>query len=289
MIYVLHHFAALVLAGLVAGYLRRAQWLSLRPRLAVALWQAIALTIVVSAVSGLLALGLIPLRQGIVPGLLSVAAAPPDPLGTLAITAGLVLAAGLTGQQLWCAFRVARQRARHRNLLALLAEPRDGALFLDHPLPVAYCVPGRTAEIVLSTGAQTLLTADELAAVLAHEEAHLRERHDVALAPFTALARLFSRCRGLSADIHLLLEMRADDRAARRHGRDTVAAALEKFLAHGAATTPPGALGAAAATTYRIDRLRRPPSTGPRVQPTLVTAAVLTVLATPLSLLLTPF
>ncbi|MEU4523777.1 M56 family metallopeptidase [Amycolatopsis sp. NPDC024027] len=289
MIYVLHHVAALVLAGLAAGYLRRARWTGLRPWLAVALWQAIALTIVVSAVSGLLALGLMPLRRGIVPGLLAFATTPPDPLRTLAITAGLALAAGLAGQQLWCAIRVARQRARHRNLLALLAEARDGALFLDHPLPVAYCVPGRTAEIVLSTGARALLTDGELAAVLAHEHTHLRERHDLALAPFTALARLFPRCHGVSADIHLLLEMRADDRAARRHGRDTVAAALEKFRAHGAAAAPPGTLGAAAATTYRIDRLRRPPTTGPRVLPAFVTATVLTVLATPLSLLLTPF
>lgn len=288
MIYVLHHLAALVLAGLAAGYLRRARWPVLRPRLAVALWQAVALTIVVASVSGLLALGLMPLRQGIVPGLFSFAADPRDPLGALAIVTGLALAAALTGQQLWCAVRVARQRARHRNLLALLAEPRGGTLVLDHPLPVAYCVPGRTAEIVLSTGARSLLTDGELAAVLAHEHAHLRERHALALAPFAALARLFPGCRRLSADIHLLLEMRADDRAARRHGRDTVAAALEKFRAHGAAAAPPGALGAAAATTYRIDRLRRPPVSGPRVLPWLVTAAVLTLLATPLSLLLTP-
>ncbi|WP_410643507.1 M56 family metallopeptidase [Amycolatopsis sp. lyj-346] len=288
MIYVLHHLAALLLAGLAAGYLRRARWPVLRPRLAVALWQAIALTIVVAAVSGLLALGLVPLRQGIVPGLFSFAAAPPDPLGALAITAGLALAAALAGQQLWCAVRVARQRARHRDLLALLAEPRGDALVLDHPRPVVYCVPGRTAEIVLSTGARSVLTDGELAAVLAHEHAHLRERHDLALAPFAALARLFPRCRRLSADIHLLLEMRADDRAARRHGRDTVAAALEKFRAHGAAAPPPGTLGAAAATTSRIDRLRRPPATGPLVLPWLVTATVLTLLATPLSLLLTP-
>lgn len=289
MIYVLHHVAALVLAGLAAGYLRRARWPSLRPRLAVALWQAIALTIVVSAVSALLALGLMPLRRGILPGLLSFTTARPDPLAALAITAGLALAAGLIAQQLWCAVRVARQRARHRSLLALLAEPCDGALVVDHPLPVAYCVPGRTAEIVLSTGARRLLTDGELAAVLAHEHAHLRERHDLALAPFTALARLFPRCRRLSADIQLLLEMRADDRAARRHGREAVATALEKFRAHGAAATPPGTLGAAAATTSRIDRLRRPPATGPRLLPALVTATVVTVLATPLSLLLTPF
>ncbi|MDQ7803451.1 hypothetical protein Q5425_06895 [Amycolatopsis sp. A133] len=46
---------------------------------------------------------------------------------------------------------------------------------------------------------------------------------------------------------------------------------LRLGLSHGAAAAPPGTLGAAAATTHRIDRLRHPQAAGPRVLPRLVT------------------
>ena len=292
MIYVWHHVGALVLAVLTAGYLRRARWVGQRPGLAVALWQATGLTMIVALVSGLVALGLMPFGQGIVPGLVSFAAAPRAPLPTAAVSAGLALACWLVGHQVRCAIRIARQRARHGDLLTLLADDREDATVLDHPLALAYCLPGRHRRIVISAGARDLLTGREFAAVLAHERAHLAERHHLALAPFTAVTRLFPRWRTLArivADIHVLLEMRADDHAARDHGRSAVIAALEKFRAHGAVTTPPGTLAAGTtAVQRRIDRLRRPPARHHRVLPILVTAAVITLFATPLSLLLAP-
>ena len=87
-----------------------------------------------------------------------------------------------------------RARQRQRVLLSLLAhgDPKvPGALVVDHPAAAAYCLPGLRSAIVISAGALDLLDADELAAVLAHERAHLRERHDLVLLPFLALLRAF--------------------------------------------------------------------------------------------------
>ena len=92
------------------------------------------------------------------------------------------------------AVAVLRDRRRHRALLSLLAhgDPKvPGALVVDYPAAAAYCVPGLRSRIVISAGALDLLDQAELAAVLAHERAHLRERHDLVLLPFTALARAF--------------------------------------------------------------------------------------------------
>ena len=114
---------------------------------------------------------------------------------------------------------VLRARQRQRELLSLLAhgDPKvPGALVVDHPAAAAYCLPGLRSAIVISAGTLDLLDADELAAVLAHERAHLRERHDLVLLPFLALLRAF-RWAGIARQAYravgLLVEMHADDRA----------------------------------------------------------------------------
>ncbi len=53
----------------------------------------------------------------------------------------------------------------------------DPAVVLDDPRPAAYCVPGRPGTIVLTSGALAVLDPAQLAAVLAHERAHLAGRH----------------------------------------------------------------------------------------------------------------
>ena len=97
---------------------------------------------------------------------------------------------------------VLRARRRHRALLSLLAhgDPKvPGALVVDYPAAAAYCVPGLRSRIVISAGALALLDQAELAAVLAHERAHMRERHDLVLLPFTALGRAFPLVAARSA------------------------------------------------------------------------------------------
>lgn len=155
-------------------------------------------------------------------------------------------------------------RLAGRKLPAALA-PRDmsapAAVVLDSPRAVAYCVPGRPAAIVLSTGALALLDPAQLTAVLAHERAHLAARHHALISLARALALtfpavpLFTRA---PAEISRLAEMCADDASARRTGRHTLLTAL---LAMGTgAAVPPAALAAAGhEVTARVQRLLDPP------------------------------
>lgn len=53
----------------------------------------------------------------------------------------------------------------------------SSAVVLDSAQPAVYCVPGRPATIVLTTGALAVLDEPQLLAVLAHERAHLAGRH----------------------------------------------------------------------------------------------------------------
>lgn len=64
---------------------------------------------------------------------------------------------------------------------------RQGAWrVLDGPLPLAYCLPRLAPRVVLSYAALQALSAEQVRAVLAHEQAHLRARHDLVLESFTA-------------------------------------------------------------------------------------------------------
>ncbi|MCM3883481.1 M56 family metallopeptidase [Frankia sp. R82] len=131
-----------------------------------------------------------------------------------------------------------------------LCEHRDRAgirlRILDHPIAVAYCVPGvRHARVVVSRGLLNTLSADELDAVLAHEAAHVAGRHDLVIQPFVAWERTFpflGPAREATAAVSLLVEMLADDAAGRRTSRRALARALARI---GVTRTPvpAGALG----------------------------------------------
>jgi Zn-dependent protease with chaperone function len=178
------------------------------------------------------------------------------------------LAAGATLLALLCSVLVEasagvqRARRRQRVLLRLLAhgDPKvPGALVVDHAGAAAYCVPGLRSAIVISAGTLDLLDQAELAAVLAHERAHLRERHDLVLLPFTALLHAFPRS-GLARQVYrtvaLLVEMLADDYALRHRP------ALIRVGTVGLVSAPSGALAVAAGSeevAARVSRLLAPP------------------------------
>src|SRR4051794_27712216 len=156
-------------------------------------------------------------------------------------------------------------RARHDNrvLVDLLASPNlllRGASVVDHDVPLAYCLPGLRPRLVLSRGTLDLLCADELQAVVAHEQAHLAQRHDLVVLLFVALAATFPAVPAVStaqAEVALLVELMADDHAARRHDRAELARALWKIGTGGA---PAGALGIAGEDALvRARRLLEPP------------------------------
>ena len=130
---------------------------------------------------------------------------------------------------------------------------------------------GHVATIVISAGVLNLLNADELAAVMAHERAHLRERHDLVLLPFTALLRAFGWAgvaRQARQAVGLLIEMHADDRALRHRPARELATALLRVGAAGGGPAPAGALAASGsqlpcevaarvARPYRYDEAQR--------------------------------
>jgi Zn-dependent protease with chaperone function len=182
-----------------------------------------------------------------------------------AVTGGLLLSAAAT---LWPAgwvtahLATARQeRRRTRDALALVSRDDDtlGATLVEADVAAAYCLPGRHGRIVLTTGAVKALDADELEAVIAHERAHLRERHHLAVAAANGLASAFPRVPLFAAaavEIARLVELRADDVAAGDTDHVSVAAALVTLAGMSA---PQAALAAAACGgAARVTRLLAP-------------------------------
>ncbi len=211
-------------------------------------------------------------------------------LGALAVAGVIVL------RLLWCLggvmYRSRARRARHRALVDLLDRAErhgdldaagPGALrVLDGPLPFAYCLPGRSPRVVVSDGALRVLTAGQIAAVLAHEQAHLRRRHDLVTESFTAFHRAVPaplRSRAPLDAVNLLLEMLADDAARARHGPGPLREALRTMA--GAVAPGPDAEGPGGNRDEEAERRRRlerlaPGAPGPDAR---ITAAVLALAA----------
>jgi Zn-dependent protease with chaperone function len=262
---------AVVLGALGPRLLEHAAWSDRAPRLGILAWQAAtasvlgalvlaSLTLVVPA--GATSHGLAHFLRVCQMMLQAGYGGVDQPVGALL---GLAVAAGLmswTGGHVISALATsARHRRRHVEMLAILARRRPDldALVIDHDQPLAYCLGGRHRCVVLTTGALERLQGDQLAAVLAHERAHLRGRHDLAVNLAVAVSRafpgvpLFGRAR---SEIARLVELLADDAAARRHDRVSVAAALVT-LAEG--RPPTVALGAGGHTALlRVRRMLAP-------------------------------
>jgi Zn-dependent protease with chaperone function len=150
----------------------------------------------------------------------------------LAVTVAAALALWRYGRRVQRAGRRSREHAEVARI-AGRALAGTGAVVLDDPRPAAYCVPGRplarTGPIVLTSGALAVLDTAQLAAVLAHERAHLAGRHHAIVTATRGLTAAFPAVplftRG-AAEVARLTEMSADDAAARRAGRGPLAAAL---------------------------------------------------------------
>lgn len=237
---------AAVLTVLAAPHvLARWRWLRAAPGEALFLWQAVSLAGVAFA---LLAAPVAALQLGTDRPLL---------LGAACLLSGVMLVRLLlSGHRVGTDLR--RLRAEHRTLVDLVGEridpPRaraEGVAVLARGNPTVYCLPGRHDRIVLSQGAVDRLTPDELDAVLAHEQAHLDQRHDLLLELFTVLHETVpARLRADEAlrEVHLLAEMLADRAASRKVGNVPLARALVAMATGGADRegTPAGALGSTA-------------------------------------------
>lgn len=163
----------------------------------------------------------------------------PDIYGSALYELGL---AGLLGAASLAALAVAwrygrRVRKGRRQTAAHAAAARivgrelagPGTVVLDDPRPAAYCAAGRPPVIVVTRGALGVLDDAQLAAVLAHEQAHLAGRHHTLVLAVRAMAAALPGIPLFDAGaaaVALLAEMCADDAAARSAGRPALAAAL---------------------------------------------------------------
>jgi Zn-dependent protease with chaperone function len=231
---------AVLLAGPVPWLMTRLPLLRRTPRAAMVLWQAVALAGVLAALGAGLSLVTLQLvgEQSVRSYALS--AIP------LSLT-GLVLARLLlSGHRVGTGLR--QLRRRHRHLVDLLAEDRDGVHVLEHEAPTAYCVPGLRSRVVVSSGTVASLTEEELAAVLSHEQAHVRARHDLVLEAFTVLQEAFPAVvtsRQALGEVQLLVEVLADRAARRRQGAQALVSAFSALLDGGMTQAPAGAVAAA--------------------------------------------
>ena len=204
-------------------------------------------------------------------------------LAAVAILAALAAAAAAWryGRSVQRAQRRTRAHAEAARITGRGLPGVTAAVVLDAPQPAAYCVSGRPGTIVLTSGALALLDPPQLAAVLAHERAHLAGHHHLLIALTRGLAAVFPAgplfAQG-PGNVARLAEMCADDAAARRSGRSPLVAAL-LVMATGAAV-PASALGAmACAVTDRLRRLADAPRRGRYAGYGLALAAVMLLLA----------
>lgn len=152
-------------------------------------------------------------------------------LGVGALAALVVFTAGVgTGSE-----TVLHAEGHNRDLLLGLAHdtyPLDAGcdlVVLNHDAPLACALPGERSVVAVSDRLLRELSASELRAVIAHERAHLQGRHHL----LTRLADLhalwlprFWTTRPLRRAVTLLVELAADDRAARVAGPAALANAL---------------------------------------------------------------
>jgi hypothetical protein len=306
---------ATLLAAVAVGSVRGASalacasWPRRSPAAAILLWQALGLAGGLAAVGAFVAVGVNNEGTGVVGGVLIAARRlaagqlgshrEPALITLVQITclaAGFTLLSILWWMLVMAFAAVVQARRRQRELLALLAhgDPKaPGVLVVDHPVAAAYCLPGIRSRIVVSVGTLDLLAPAELAAVLAHERAHVRARHDLVLIPFTSLRRTFPRSRVIaqsSRTVALLVEMMADDHALRSLPAPALellparelAMALLRFGTAGTSCAPEGALAAARVAegeiSARVNRLLEPPPPLPwAAQAATILAAALLV------------
>ncbi|MQA03873.1 MAG: M48 family metalloprotease [Streptosporangiales bacterium] len=257
---------AVLLGALGIGVLRRAGWVDRAPRLGILAWLAVVASMLAAIVLAGFSLA-VPIRwvSGDLAELLracvmALRAQYATPGGTVVGVVGAVLAVTVLTRIAFCLVATVAEagalRRRHRRVLAMIGRHDRGldAIVVDHDVPAAYCLPGRPAQVVVTSTALADLAADEIDAVLAHERAHLRGRHHLLTVAVVGLARAFPFVPTFlvaRAEVDRLVELIADDAATRCCSRLAVADALLTV----AAPAPAGALGAGGSST--ADRIRR--------------------------------
>jgi Zn-dependent protease with chaperone function len=230
----------------------------------------------------------VPLTQAVCRSVAGSACSPPvyrSMLYEAGVTAWavIVMIAGLAALWRYCrrVQRAQRRTRAHAEAALLAGRPLPGGrgtVVLDDPRPAAYCVAGRPAAIVITSSALAVLDQPQLAAVLAHERAHLHGRHHLLATVTKGLTAAFPGVplftRG-AAEVARLAEMAADDNATRSAGRPALVTAL---LAIATGAPVPGLAAAACAVPDRVERLLNPPGRAAIAASRLTLATVSAVL-----------
>ena len=145
--------------------------------------------------------------------------------------------------------------ARERSQLRRVAGDAELAV-VDLPAPVAVALPGRPGRIVVSQSMLRALDARERRALLAHERAHLRLRHNLYMAVADIGAAVNPMLIPVRTRTRYFMERWADEEAARDLGeRRTVACALARAALAVAGQSPPAPAFATTGVPARVEAL----------------------------------
>ncbi|WP_232248374.1 M56 family metallopeptidase [Streptacidiphilus rugosus] len=300
-----------LLAVLGPRLLGRARWATREPVVALWAWQCVVVGVLLCCGCALVLTGAAAwpaVRDLVFTGApAGVEAAYGFPLARpWAVAAAFLFLVGGVRTALALAYELAGARAtrRHRQQqlsrqapdlhpeLRAAAAPGSGSdsgseqlVVVESEEPKAWSLPGPTPRLVVTTGALRRLSNRELDALLAHERGHVRARHHWLLSAAEALlagfpgVRLFAHFRD---QVGRLVELAADDSAARRHGRLATAIALVELNPDTACPHPLAQIPA------RVDRLL---GGAPRLRAPYrlaLTTAALALALTPLALSFAP-
>ena len=262
-----------VLATIGPRLLSGARWVEREPVLALWAWQCLIVAVLLCCGIAMLLTGAVAwpeagrlLFLGAPRGVEAAYGHPLTRPWAIATTLAFAFGGMRTALALVAEIRSARalRRRRQRELALQAPELPPGLLqrrttgerlvVLENAQPRAWSLPGPDARLVVTTGALHRLSDRELAAVLAHERGHMRARHHWLMQCAEALntgfpgARVFRLFR---SQVGRLVELAADDSAARRHGRLATAIALVELNA----VHSPGCPAPLAEVPGRVDRL----------------------------------
>jgi beta-lactamase regulating signal transducer with metallopeptidase domain len=289
---------ALLLGASAAGWLipRRLGRIDLRhrdPLLMIVCWLTSMAGVALAAATGVILL-LLPGHGGIgsLVGVLhhcwsAVQHGSPPQVEQLGGMLGVVVLAATAVRLTVVGIRVCRRRVHagreHLALLRVAAHVDEGSpitLWLPHDSPLAFSVAGHPGAVVATEGLTRHLTAEAVAAVLAHERAHLRGRHHLLIAIVDALSAVLPFVplfRRAPAVLRELAELAADVAAVRTCGVAAVEAALRGVARH---DTPDIALAMAGdAIDTRLARLRHPAAAPGRIRRATTCSAAGTIAA----------
>ncbi|MCC9309345.1 M56 family metallopeptidase [Kitasatospora sp. RB6PN24] len=175
--------------------------------------------------------------------------------GTLAAAVTL-----LAGRMLWLRARTLAEAASEAACLP----GNDQLVVLDDPAAEAYAIPGRPGRIVISTGMLDALDPIEHQVLLAHERAHLSQRHHLFVACAQLAAAANPLLRPLAHAVGYTVERWADETAGAAVGdRARVARAIGKAAIASRRTADQPGRRLPAAVLGFLGRLRPAPLPGP--------------------------